>query len=154
MSTDTRHGAVWPLAFVLLLACAACQGTAQGPSGTSPGASTSSATVAPDYTREMDHFSKLQVAGLTGNYQAFVQALRGQGDAELQANLTRSFGGQPFDVYTRATGAQGGNFKRLLELRNSSGRLYVLVRMRSVPGGWKLDGYEIDRQADTLRASL
>lgn len=154
MLTDWQHRGTAIMLLAASCIFSACQGADPGSRAASAGANAVSAAPAPDYVREPELFALLLSAGLSGDYAAFATALRADADPELRANLQRSFNGRPFDVYTRATGSDDTTFRRFIELRNSSGRLYLLVKMQKVPGGWAFAGFEIDRQAKTLRASL
>ena len=130
----------------LLFACADGQGA-------NPPAKTVAAP-APDYLTSADHFASLQRAGLGADYQAFARHLK-PADAKLVTDaLQRSFRGGPFDVYTRKSVETDAGYKRLVELRSTSGRLYLYVELDRVTGGWVVSGYDIDRKRDAVMARL
>ena len=131
----------------LLVACA-------GGQAGNGGAPTAPAAPKPDYATPGDHFAALQRAGLTANYADFARHLKATDAKAVTDALQRSFRSGPFDVYTRKSSEADSQFRRLVELRSTSGRLYLYVAMSRVPGGWILAGHQLDRKRDVIMARL
>lgn len=108
----------------------------------------------PDYPTDTGHFSALQTAGLSGDYAGFAGHLKSADPAAVTAQLQRSFGGRPFDVYTRKSDVTDATHQRLVELRNATGRLYLYLRLDRVTGGWKVATYELGRDEGSISAKL
>ena len=131
-----------------LVACTSAPGTGDSGTGAKP------AAPAPDYATTGDHFADLQRAGLAGSYGEFAKHLKAADPKTVTDALQRSFRGGAFDVYTRRSSESGARFQRLVELRSTSGRLYLYVAMDRVPGGWVVSGYDLDRKRDVIMARL
>lgn len=131
---------------------AACEGGIGG--ATAPATPAAPQTPAPDFATATDHFASLQRAGLGARYSEFASHLKAADPKVVTDALQRSFRGGPFDVYTRKSAETGGSFQRLVELRSTSGRLYLFVEMTKVPGGWIVSGHDIDRKRSVIMARL
>lgn len=142
-----RSGAI-VLCMCFLAACAA------GPGAGGGGAAAKPASPAPDYVTTADHFAGLQRAGLGAGYAEFAKHLKAADPKAVTDALQRSFRGGPFDVYTRKYTEADGRFQRLVELRSTSGRLYLYVSMDRVPGGWVVSGHDLDRKRAVIMARL
>ncbi|MEM9062851.1 MAG: hypothetical protein AAGD13_20505 [Pseudomonadota bacterium] len=101
-----------------------------------------------------DQFAELQASGLRGDYAQFARALKAPDPAPVIADLRRSFGGQPFDVYTRRATVNDQTARRAVELRSTTGRLYLFVEMTRVPGGWIVKDYTLSRKRDAVMTRL
>ena len=132
----------------VLNACAA------GPGAGGSGAAAKPAAPAPDYATTGDHFAGLQRAGLGASYAEFAKHLKAADPKAITDALQLSFRGGPFDVYTRKSSESDARFQRLVELRSTSGRLYLYVSMDRVPGGWIVSGHDLDRKRDVIMARL
>ena len=130
-----------------LTALSACQNTQ------SSGAAAVSTPKA-DHATHAEHFAALQRAGLAGNYPAFAGLLKPQDPAQVTAALQASFRGGPFDVYTQKSAQSSNSHERLVELRSTSGRLYLYLKLDKVPGGWALAGYDLGRSRNGVAARL
>lgn len=140
------------MAALALCALAACE---SGIGGTSTAAAPAApAAPAPDFATYSDQFVALQSAGLQGDYAAFANALKIADPAAMTAELTRSFRGGPFDVYTRNAKVESDIHHRAVELRSTSGRLYLYVSMKKVPGGWIISDHTLDRKRSAIMARL
>ena len=132
----------------VLAACAA------GPGAGGNGAATTPASPAPDYATTGEHFAGLQRAGLGAGYAEFAKHLKASDAKSVTDALQRSFQGGPFDVYTRKSTETDKQFQRLVELRSTTGRLYLYVSLDRVPGGWIVTGHELDRKRSVIMARL
>lgn len=155
-------------AFILSLtaafALAGCLGTGKTQTASSSGTAAQAAQPAsqpalppadpPQYASHADQFAGLQVSGLRGRYTEFAGHLKAADPAGLSAKLNRYFQGRPFDVYTLDANADAQRHKRLVELRSTSGRLYLMVEMDKVPGGWRVAGYDLSPRKAGLNAQL
>ena len=139
------------LVVLCLGAMAACAGN---PGSGGSGAPTKPATPAPDFATTGDHFRSLQRAGLGASYAEFARHLKASDPKLVTDALQRSFRGGPFDVYTRKSQEANGTFQRLVELRSTSGRLYLYVTLDQVPGGWVVSGHELNRKRTVIMARL
>ena len=107
-----------------------------------------------DYITYSQHFLALQKAGLNGDYAGFAQHLKPADPQSVIQRLNVSFNGRPFDVYTRKTSTSDTTHRRVIELRGMRGRLYLLVRLDRVSGGWKVSDYTIGRDGNAILARL
>ena len=139
------------IAVPVLCLVAACAGA---PGANSPAATQQAAAPAPDYLTASDHFAALQSAGLSASYAEFARHLKAADAKTVTDALQRSFRGGPFDVYTRKSAETDGAYRRVVELRSTSGRLYLYVTLDRVSGGWTVSGYELDRRRDAVLARL
>lgn len=130
----------------VLTACA--DGSASGTSEADPPAPK------PDFATYADHFAQLQQAGLGGDYARFTALLKPADPAAVLAQLNQSFRGRPFDVYTARQTDGGSAHRRLIELRSTTGRLYLYLELDEVPGGWRVAGYELGRDRAAVSAKL
>jgi hypothetical protein len=146
-----RSGLRSALVVLCLGAVTACAG---GPGADGSGTSAKPTTQAPDYATTGDHFAGLQRAGLAGSYTEFAKHLKAADPKTVTDALQLSFRGGPFDVYTRKSSESGARFQRLVELRSTSGRLYLYVSMDRVPGGWVVSGHDLDRKREVIMARL
>lgn len=142
-----RSGAI-VFCLCVLAACAAV------PGGDSAVTAAKPTSPAPDYATTADHFAGLQSAGLSAGYAEFAKHLKAADPKTVTDALQRSFRGGPFDVYTRKYSETDGRFQRLVELRSTSGRLYLYVSMDRVPGGWIVSGHDLDRKRAVIMARL
>lgn len=106
------------------------------------------------YATHTDQFAELQTSGLRGDYPGFARALKVEDPAAIVALLNRSFGGKPFDVVTREANSDTSTHKRAIELRNTTGRMYLFVEMAKVPGGWVVSEHDLGRQRGPILARL
>lgn len=109
---------------------------------------------APDYATATEHFAGLQRAGLSARYADFAKHLKPSDPKTVTDALQRSFRGRPFDVYTRKYAEKDGSFQRLVELRSTSGRLYLYVELDRVPGGWVVSDHDLSRRGSAILARL
>ena len=142
--------------YQLLGALVVCAGllSACGGQGGEHDAMATAAVSEAQYQTQAGHYRELQRAGLTGNYTSFAKHLSGDATDTLVTALNQAFGGRPFDVYTwKAEETQAG-LRRLVELRSSSGRLYLFVQLDRVPGGWNVSRWDISRNRAAITAQL
>lgn len=132
----------------ILLALAACGGSPEVQVPARP------ALPAADYRTQTEQFAELQRAALAGDYAAFAEALGGRGAENLVAELTEAFGGAPFDVYTADARTDGWGHRRLIELRGTAARLYLVTALNATPGGWDIAGYQLGRDRDDIAGRL
>jgi hypothetical protein len=137
------------LLFAALLALAAC--AAETPSVHVPARP---ALPPADYRTQAGQFAELQRAALAADYAAFAEALGGRGAENLVAELTAAFGGAPFDVYTADARTDAWGHRRLIELRGTAARLYLVTALNASPGGWDVAGYQLGRDRDAIAGRL
>lgn len=143
------------LTFSALLAVVLVSGCSATKSGSS--ASAAAAAIAgpkPDYASHTDHFVALQSAGLNGDYPAFARHLKADNPQAVIADLQRSFQGRPFDVYTRKAMSGPKDHRRFVELRSTTGRLYLALVLDKVTGGWRFSRYDLGRNQAVISAKL
>lgn len=126
------------------------------PTKSTPSAKQTPATTepSPDFASYTDHFIALQSAGLNGDYPAFARHLKSEDPQAVIQALQRSFGGRPFDVYTRKAVSGPSDHKRFVELRSTTGRLYLSLVLDKVTGGWRLARYDLGRNEAAVSAKL
>ena len=107
-----------------------------------------------EYASSAEQFAGLQRAGLSGDYQGFAGHLKAADPVSVTTQLQRHFRGRPFDVYTRTAKPGADRHQRLVELRSTSGRLYLYVEMDKVPGGWRVAEYELAGKTAELGTQL
>jgi len=107
-----------------------------------------------DYITYSQHFLALQKAALSANYAEFAEHLKLADAQAVIQRLKASFSGRPFDVYTRKTDTSDTTHRRVIELRGTRSRLYLLVRLDRVNGGWKVSRYDFGRDRDAILARL
>lgn len=139
------------IAVIGVCALAACEAGVGGATSSAPAAPQAPA---PDFATATDHFASLQRAGLGANYVDFAKHLKAADPKIVTDALQRSFRGGAFDVYTRKSAEKGSSFQRLVELRSTSGRLYLFVELDRVPGGWIVKGHDLDRKRSVIMARL
>ena len=141
------------LAMTAVCVLGAC---AQGGQSTSQGAGAAPEVQSdpPQYATSAEQFAGLQRAGLSADYRAFAGHLKADDPAAVTAELQSSFQGRPFDVYTKTAEPGAEAHKRLVELRSTTGRLYLFVELDKVPGGWRVAEYKLDRKQAAVRANL
>ncbi|MEM7422212.1 MAG: hypothetical protein AAF334_00735 [Pseudomonadota bacterium] len=142
-------GTVFCCGAALLLLAACTEGEAAG-----GGASATSSAPAAQYSTSADHFRGMQLAGLRGDYDAFAEHLKTDDPGSVLAELGRSFGGGPFDVYTSKSEARDDSHRRIVELRSTAGRLYVYVALDRVPGGWIVADRAVSRNRQTVSSRI
>jgi hypothetical protein len=143
-----------PLAAALALGCLPLLAGCMDGGSDAGAAPKAEAAPKPDYATHTGHFAELQKAGLTGDYAAFARHLKPADPAAVTSQLQRSFGGRPFDVYTRKSDVSDAAHRRLVELRSATGRLYLYLRLDRVTGGWKVATYELGRDESSISAKL
>lgn len=126
----------------VLLASAAVLAGCEGGAGAGGGLTAVKAPKA-QYPTESAHFGALQMAALSADYASFAIHLDGGDTAPIVQTLTQRFGGRPFDVYTEMAKTDTRSHRRLVELRTTSGRLYLFVELSKVAGGWNLAAHEL-----------
>ena len=136
------------IVLVLLTACAG------GPSADGQGSSGATDGRQAQYATYSDQFAELQTSGLRGDYPGFAHALKVDDPDTVVAQLNRSFRGKPFDVFTRNAKEGPSSHKRTVELRSTSGRMYLFVEMEKVQGGWVVSGHDLSRQREPILARL
>lgn len=102
-----------------------------------------------EYRTASEHFSELQQAALSADYEAFAKHM-GAADADaVVARLADSFNGSPFDIYTLEVQDGTRTQRRAAELRGPSGRLYLYLELARADGGWTVRraDFEPDRAA-------
>ena len=149
LTTAGLRAAIAVPVLCLLAACAGAPGAASSTAATAEAASP-----APDYLTASDHFAALQSAGLSASYAEFARHLKAADAKTVTDALQRSFRGGPFDVYTRKSAETDGAYRRVVELRSTSGRLHLFVTLDRVSRGWVVSGYELDRRRDAVLARL
>ncbi|MFK7945361.1 MAG: hypothetical protein AB8B85_20965 [Paracoccaceae bacterium] len=107
-----------------------------------------------EYVSYSDQFAGLQTAGLRGRYSEFAGHLKAPDPASVTNTLQRFFQGRPFDVYTLSATTGPQTHQRLVELRSTSGRLYLYVELDKVPGGWNVAEYKLDNKKTTFGTQL
>ncbi|MEM1299802.1 MAG: hypothetical protein AAGH68_11035 [Pseudomonadota bacterium] len=145
------------LMFAVVLALCACG--KGGPSGSSSAgdaglSASASSSEPPQYATSAEQFAGLQRAGLSGDYRAFAGHLKAEDPQAVTTKLQQSFGGRPFDVYTRAAKPGEDAHRRLVELRSTTGRMYLYVALDKVPGGWRVADYRLDRKRAAVSTQL
>lgn len=140
-----------------LLALGACgKGAAPGSASTGDAGLSASASTSepPQYATSAEQFAGLQRAGLSGDYRAFAGHLKAEDPQSVTNKLQQSFGGRPFDVYTRTAKPGADAHRRLVELRSTTGRMYLYVALDKVPGGWRVADYRLDRKRAAVSTQL
>lgn len=125
----------------------ACAGTGQA-------TGEASAPAPSDYPTYTAQFAELTKAAVSADYPLFAKHIGAQDAAPVVAALTKSFRGQPFDAYTRRAVAGDTAYLRFVELRNTTGRLYLFLAMDKTETGWNLSGYELTRKRAAVEARL
>lgn len=121
----------------------ACTMVLAGCEGGAGGGLTTVAAPEAQYPTESAHFGSLQKAALSADYASFATHLGSTEPQPIVQTLTQRFGGRPFDVYTETATAAGSTHRRLVELRTTSGRLYLFVQLNKVAGGWNIAAHEL-----------
>jgi len=111
-------------------------------------------TSAPDYVSFTDHFVALQRAGLQADYAGFATHLKAKNAAAVVSELRRRFAGQAFDTYTLSSRSGPVRHQRIVELRGTTGRLYIYLDLGKVTGGWVVAAHQIGRNRDVILAKL
>lgn len=135
-----RHPAGHALVGLFLFALASCSGAPTGPEGSPKAAQTVG-----EYASFTDYFAKLQGAGLKADYPAFARLLKAGDPAPVLQDLQRSFRGAPFDAYTANSFFNKSHHRRVVELRNTTGRLYLYLELDKIGPRWSLAHYELGR---------
>ncbi len=107
-----------------------------------------------DYLTKTDQYAALTKAAVSADYPAFARHIGAKDPAPVVATLSQNFRGQPFDAYTRRAVEEASAHKRLIELRTTSGRLYLFLAMEKVETGWNLADYELTRSRAAATARL
>ncbi len=137
----------------MMLASAAILAGCEGGAGAGGGL-TAVETPKAAYPTESAHFGALQKAALSADYPSFATHLGSAEPQSIVQTLTLRFGGRPFDVYTEMAKTDARSHRRLVELRTTSGRLYLFVELAKVAGGWDIAAHELTPQRSVAQSRM